>query len=330
MGVDWIELAVAADDEAVDTVAEVLRNVGHGVAIDQPFVQLSLDDPPQRDPTRRPVVKTYIPDDAAARETQHRIEQSLWHIGRLGTVEPLRVRRIVTEDWEQAWKPHFPVVHIGLRTVIVPAWRRYRARAGESVLRLDPGLAFGTGLHPTTRLCLTAIESLVAPGARVLDAGTGSGILAIAAARMGAARVFALDVDPIAVSAARQNVRLNSLSRVIRVYEGPADGLLASRAGPAVPARGRAAGPKARPASPIAGPFDLIVANLTAKVNVSLAPVLAPLLAPDGRLVASGILAERAGEVVGALVAAGLEVVERQHETDWVALVAQRGGAGAP
>src|SRR5205823_4052056 len=107
------------------------------------------------------------------------------------------------EDWANAWKSFFPVLHVGRRTVIVPAWRRHRRRGDEIAVRLDPGLAFGTGMHPTTRMCLIAVEELVEVGNRVLDVGTGSAILAIAAARLGASEVIGLDIDPVAVSTAR-------------------------------------------------------------------------------------------------------------------------------
>src|SRR5438093_3066935 len=246
---NWLEIAVSADEEAVESVAEVLRTFGRGVAIDQPFVQPRIDEPPQHDPSRRPVVKTYVPQDVAAEDARSRIEQALWHLSQLRTIEPPEVRVIAEEDWANAWKDYFPVLHLGRRTVVVPAWRRYRPRDGEVTLRLDPGMAFGTGMHPTTRLCLTAVEDLVQPRARVLDVGTGSGILSIAAARYGAAEVVGLDVDPVAVAAARSNVKLNHLSRIVHV---------------------RQVDPLAESAHP--GQFDLILANITARTNASLAP----------------------------------------------------------
>ena len=217
---DWLEIAVAADAEAVDAVAEVLRPWGRGVAIEEPFVQPRVDEDPEYDPGRRAVVKTYILDDDAAPEACRRIDEALWHLGQLRAIEPLGTRRIAEEDWANAWKPYFPVLRVGESTVVVPAWRRYRRQPNERIVRLDPGMAFGTGMHPTTRLCLMAVEQLVRPGCRVLDLGTGSGILGLAAARHGAEKVLALDLDPLAVEAARKNVRLNRLGRVMKVLEG--------------------------------------------------------------------------------------------------------------
>jgi ribosomal protein L11 methyltransferase len=316
--VDWLEIAVLAEDEAVDAVAEVLRAHGRGVAIDQPFLQPRLDEAPQRDPTRRPLVKTYIPEDAAAPAVQEEIARALWHLGQLRAVEPLAVRRIREEDWANAWKPFFPVVHVGQRTVIVPAWRRYRRRRpDELIVRLDPGLAFGTGTHPTTQLCLRWVERVVQPGMRVLDVGTGSGILAIAAARAGAAVVLGVDTDPMAVDAARANVRLNRLGRCVRIQEGSAEDVVS-------PARLSGRGPDGDPSG-----YDLVLANLTARVNAAIAPWLSALLRPGGNVVASGILADSADLVVDAFAAVGLHVTERGQEGDWVVLIAERsGGAG--
>jgi ribosomal protein L11 methyltransferase len=317
---DWIEVAVAADDEAVEAVSEVLRTHGYGVAIDEPFVQPRLDEAPLRDPSRRPVVKTYLPDDNAAEATIRQIEEALWHLGQLRAVEPLPPRKIAEEDWANAWKEFFPVLHVGRRTVVVPAWRRYRRRGDEIIVRLDPGLAFGTGMHPTTRMCLAAVEELAQPGARVLDVGTGSSILAIAAARLGTRSVVGLDIDPMAVSTARKNVALNRLSRVIKIREGSIG--LASD-GPSdwvgVPEH---LGRSPRYGVSQLGTFDLILANVTARVNAALAPSFVPLLAPDARLVVSGIIEDAVHLVDDAFDAAGLQVLDRVQDGDWLALTA--------
>jgi ribosomal protein L11 methyltransferase len=180
------------------------------------------------------------------------------------------------------------------------------------VLALDPGMAFGTGLHPTTRLCLAALESLAerevlagtaggglaAHPARVLDVGCGSGILSIAAARLGAGEVVAVDVDPIAVEATTANARRNRLARVVRAREGSA--------------------PSGE------GPFDVVLANLIASLLIGLAGGLLEDLRPGGTLVASGIFENREAEVVAAFRARGLEISNRWTEGDWVALEARR------
>jgi ribosomal protein L11 methyltransferase len=308
---DWLELAVEADEEAVEAVTELLRAHGHGVAIDQPFLQPRIDEAPMPDPARRPVVKTYVPDDPQAGVIQRAIEESLWHIGQMRTVGTLQVKRIAEEDWANSWKPYFPVLRIGQRTVIVPAWRRHRKTEDEITVRLDPGMAFGTGMHPTTRLCLLAVEQTVKPGDRVLDVGTGSGILSIAAARLGAKPVVGVDTDPIAVKSARENVALNHLSRTIRILEGSADAALDAPAG-----AGRGAS--------LAGSFDVVLANITARANAAIAPSHARALRPGGRLIASGILWDTVDLVEAAFTPAGLKIVDQQRDGDWVALTATR------
>jgi ribosomal protein L11 methyltransferase len=205
-------------------------------------------------------------------------------------------------DWAEAWKSHFPVLRVGRRLVIRPTWRRHRRQPGDVVLSLDPGMAFGTGLHPTTRLCLAALETLAdegrlaSGGGRVLDVGCGSGILAIAAGKLGARDLLGVDTDPIAVESTLANARLNGLTRRIRARQG------------SVPTGER--------------PFDLVLANLIASLLVQLAPDLRSELAPAGRILASGIFRDREGDVVGAFRAAGLEIGRRWAEEDWVALEA--------
>ncbi len=301
---DWIELAVAADPEAVEAVADRLRKVGQGVALDVPFTQASPYDDPVEDPTRPVIVKTYVRDDPDVPRIWQEVERDLWHIGRLRSVEPLPMRRIAEEDWATAWKEFFPIVAVGKSFVIVPAWKRYARNPDQIAIRLDPGMAFGTGTHPTTRLCLCAIESLVHRGTKVLDVGTGSGILAIAAALRGAERVIGLDIDPLAISAARANVRLNRLGRLVRVYS---------------------AGPDAPGAWRRCAPFDRVLANITSRENSRLAASFAGLMGRESRLIASGILTRDAEAVVAAFRVAGLEVCARQEEGDWTALVARQG-----
>ena len=206
----WLELSVDVDPEAVESISELLAQHGYngGVVIDQPIIP-GADGPEYTFDTSRPVtMRTYLPLDAQAEETRQRVEQALWHFGQMRAVGPLRVRPLEEEDWANAWKQHYTIQRIGQRTVIVPSWLEYEPLPGDLVLRLDPGMAFGTGLHPTTQLCVGFLEQHVQPGSQMLDLGCGSGILAIAAARLGA-QVLALDTDPIAVAATLKNVERN-------------------------------------------------------------------------------------------------------------------------
>ncbi|HEY8477477.1 MAG TPA: 50S ribosomal protein L11 methyltransferase [Chloroflexota bacterium] len=295
---EWLEISAAVAAEAADAVAEVFARWGEGVAV-EPKIRSTLDPETCTIDFDEPVlVRTYIPLTDGAEERRRRIEEGLWHLGQLGRIDPVVVRRIHPEDWANAWKEHFHVQRIGRRLVVVPSWRSYSPRPDEVRIDLDPGMAFGSGTHPTTVLCLLALERRVRPGCAVADIGTGSGILAIAAAKLGAARVVAVDIDPVAVEVAEENVRRNRVDRTVAVRHGDPEA--------------------ARPG----GPFDLVVANLTATIIAQTSPALAALLAPEGRLIASGIVFEREDDARRALGRAGLAVVERHVEGDWVLLEA--------
>jgi ribosomal protein L11 methyltransferase len=303
----WLELSVEADIEAVEAVSEILSRVAAGGTSVEPAFELVDEGLAAKvDPRRPATVRAYVPfrnpgngERAVAQATEalgHLQAFDLRPIGELTT-------RVVHEaDWADAWKAHFPVLRVGRRLVVKPTWRRHRAAPEDVVLALDPGMAFGTGLHPTTRLCLAAVERLADAGRianrRVLDVGCGSGILAIAAARLGAGMVVGLDADPIAVEATIANARRNRVSRRIQARLGTL------------------------PSS--AGPFDVVLANLIASLLVRLAPALHGELARGGTIVASGIFVDRAAEVRAAFDAAGLSVRDTTSEGDWVALEAVR------
>ncbi|HEX5506862.1 MAG TPA: 50S ribosomal protein L11 methyltransferase [Thermomicrobiales bacterium] len=306
MPTGWIELAVQADGEAVEAVAEIFARHGYqgGVAIQEPFVQEADGDNLAIAADRPFTVRTYIPDDAAARATIDALERALWHLGQMRYVGPLTAARREEEDWANAWKEHFYVHRVGRRIVIRPAWREYVSRPGDVVVELDPGMAFGTGLHPSTQLSLVALEARMRPGLRVLDVGSGSGILTIAAARLGAAEVAALDVDEVAVRATRENVARNALVTPVRVARGTVE---------ATPA--------------YAGRYDLVVANIIARIIIALAPALVGALVPGGRLLTAGIIVDRADEVRAALAAAGLTDIEQHQLDDWVLVEGARPGA---
>jgi ribosomal protein L11 methyltransferase len=306
----WLELSVAADHEAVEAVSEILSRVAPGGTSVEPAFELVDEGLAARVDVARPaIVRAHLPvrEVGALRAAVAAAGRDLGHLQAFGLrpIGDLAARLVHEADWADAWKRHFPVLRVGRRIVIRPTWRRHRRQPDDVVLALDPGMAFGTGLHPTTRLCLAAIERLAdrgvltgaGPGggpARVLDVGSGSGILAIAAAKLGAGQVRAVDVDPIAAEATASNARRNGLVRRIRAAEG------------SVPTG--------------EGPVDVVLANLIASLLVALAPALAGELRPGGLLVASGIFTDREGDVRAAFEAAGLRVTERSAEGDWVAL----------
>jgi len=327
----WLELSVDVEPEAVESISELLAQYGYngGVVVDQPIIP-GGDGPEYSFDTSRPVtVRTYLPLDEHAEETRQRIEQALWHFGQMRTVGPLSVRPLEEEDWANAWKQHYAIQRIGARTVIVPSWLEYQPQPGDIVLRLDPGMAFGTGLHPTTQLCIGFIEQYVKPGMRVLDLGCGSGILAIGAARLGAT-VLALDTDAIAVTATRENVDRNGVAGQVSEAEGSLgsgaalDHWLGWSSENREP-RTKNQEPPIQDRFSVLGSqflgFDLIVANIIARVLSALAADMAGALTADGMLIASGIITDREPEVAAAFIGAGLTPLERRQAGDWVALV---------
>jgi ribosomal protein L11 methyltransferase len=310
----WLELSVAADHEAVEAVSEILARAAPGGTSVEPAFELVEEGLAARvDLVRPAMVRAHLPilDPAAVANAVARAERDLGHLQAFGLrpIGDLSARVVHEEDWANAWKAHFPVLRVGRRIVIRPTWRRHRREPDDVILALDPGMAFGTGLHPTTRLCLAALESLADRGAlgcggqdggpaRVLDVGSGSGILSIAAAKLGAGEVLAVDVDPIAVAASAANSRRNRLGSVIRSREGSA------------------------PSGD--GPFDVVLANLIASLLITLADGLLEDLRPGGTLLASGIFANREGDVGAAFEARGLVIAQRWTEGDWVALEVRR------
>jgi len=300
----WLEIAVEADPEAVEAVSELFARYAYNgaVAIEEPFTQDADGDNFAIDAGRPVIVRAYLVADARAAATVRALERALWHLGQLRHVGALAVREWHEEEWANAWKEHFHVHRLGRHLVIRPSWRPYERQPGDIVIELDPGMAFGTGLHPSTQLTLVALEEEVQPGMRVLDLGTGSGILTIAALKLGAAHVVALDVDAVAVSAARANIARNGLDDRVTLGLGTL-GTEAARA---------------------LGEFDLIAANIIARVIADLAPEFARHLRPGGRLLASGIIVDRRDEVAGALTAAGLTLTSEDQAGDWVGLRARR------
>ena len=294
-------MAVEADPEAVEAVSEILGRVATGGTTVEPAFDLVDEGLGARiDPTRPAIVRAYVAAGSDQERAAARVAEALGHLQAFGLrqIGELRTRLVHEADWADAWKAYFPVMRVGRRLVIRPTWRDHHAAPDDVVLALDPGMAFGTGLHPTTRLCLAGLEPLADDGrlerTRVLDVGCGSGILAIAALKLGAAD----DTDPIAIDATLDNARRNGL-----------DGRLAARAG-SLPSG--------------EGPFDVVLANLVAGVLIPLAPSLRDELRPEGTLLASGILVDRESEVTTAFAGAGLVVAERTGEGDWVALELRR------
>lgn len=200
-------------------------------------------------------------------------------------------------DWENEWKKYYFPVHIGENLVIVPAWQEYDARPNEVTVRMDPGLAFGTGTHETTRLCAAALEEYLRPGMSVLDVGCGSGILSIAAKKMGAGYTFGCDIDPVAVRVAGENADVNGVDCEYGVSD-----LLGS----------------------VTGEYDIMCANIVADILIRMAPDAARCMKEGGIIIASGIIADRCGEVADAMCENGFELIKTESENDWRALILKK------
>lgn len=309
----WTEIAVHTTHEAQEAVANLLHEAGAGgVVIEDPLVLSREGDPtygeivaldPAAYPAEGVVVKAYLPPSPHLPETVKAIEAAVRGLAQYGLDPgPARVTlaEVDEEDWSAAWKKYYKPIRVTERLTIRPVWEPYTpAHPDERVIVLDPGMAFGTGTHPTTVLCLRALEKAVRPGDAVIDVGCGSGVLAIAAAKLGADKVLALDLDPVAVKAARQNVALNKLGDRVTVRE---NNLLDG----------------------VTDAADVIVANILAEVIVRLAGDAVAHLKPGGTFIASGIIRSKAPAVLEAIQSSGLSIVETVSEDDWLAVVAKK------
>ncbi len=290
-GQSWIEVSVGTNGEGAEAVSELFNRYGTGGAV----VSTNFDS----DDRGVVTVKTYLPVGEGGVKARKRLEEGLWHLSQLYPLPDPIFQVLAYEDWAIAWQKHFPLLHIGRRWVIRPPWLEYHPRPGELVIELEPGMAFGTGLHPTTRMCLLTIEELARPGMRVLDLGTGSGILAIAAARLGARSVLALDTDPTAVRVAQANVVTNKVADRVRVEHGSLRGLKADN-------------------------WHLILVNILARTIIALLEEgLAKYLAPEGKLVAAGIVEEQGEKVERAFASQGLTINDCRREGVWVTLIGE-------
>ena len=298
---DWLEIAVEVAGIDAETVADALRqHCPGGVAI-EPTVR-PRDDGYVVDGDEPALVKGYLPPG----EDSVRVRRSLRLALRFAPLERpprwRRARRLPEERWRDSWKRYFRPRRIGRRLLVSPSWATYRTRTGDTVIEIDPGMAFGTGQHPTTAMCLRALEERLRRGDEVLDVGTGSGILAVAAAKLGARRVLALDIDPQAVKAARDNAVANGVGDVVEVREGTLPDSVAGER------------------------FDLIMANISGLTLERLAASLAGALRDGGALIVSGFLEDAVAGLGSVFAEAGLRVDGVEADGVWRAMVAGKSG----
>ena len=301
----WIELKIAVPFEFVEPVAELFRRYGKGgVAIEHAggWDPDAGEGPP---PRQSAVIRTYMPKTPAYHSNREMVHIGLQLVGKITDLPELEERDIAEREWEEAWKAHFTPLRVGKRIAIRAPWHREEddppgGDGDDVVIVIDPGLAFGTGHHPTTHRTLESMERLLRPGQRVLDVGAGSGILSVGAAKLGAEKVIGVEIDKVALKAGRTNLRANGVSGVARIYAG-------TLPSPQVPE----------------GWADLVLANVNSVALANLAPELRRGLKQGGWLVGAGILQERLASVEDAFAQAGLDVQERLYDDDWVALIAR-------
>lgn len=319
---NWTEVTIFTATPGIDTVTDALDTLGiEGYVLEDAadFAAFLTDTEiywdyvdealMQEKANAETKIKIYVSDDADGQAQLAALRAKLEEIkkadaqgafGRL-IAETATVRQ---EDWEWGWKQYFKPFPVGERFVIKPSWEQCEPAEGRMILEIDPASSFGTGSHETTQLCMTALEKAVRQGARVLDMGTGSGILAIAAAMLGADSPVVVDIDENCLRCAAENAEKNGV-HLQKALCGDAVQNAALRA-------------------EIGGDYTIIVANIVADVLIGMADMFLEKLAPGGTLICSGILSGRADEVQAALSAAGFTVTDRAQRADWVCLTAAK------
>lgn len=308
--INWQEVSIKTDKSAIDEVSDILMDCGAGgVAIEDPEMITEKIKENSWDAYEFPeellnrdfvLVKAYFPKDAKPDNELAELRRRL-HIFNTeimpGSVREINFCEVQEEDWANSWKAYYKPVKAGSRVVIKPTWEEYEPCEGELIVELDPGMAFGTGTHPTTVMCIKSLEKLITGDETVFDIGTGSGILAITAAKLGAAQVTAVDIDEVAVRSATANVALNNVDDRVNVFAG---NLLDN----------------------VKGQADLVVANIVADIIKLVCPDAAKAVKRGGTFLASGIIAPRGQDVIEAVEQAGFVIKETIQEGDWLCLLA--------
>ena len=295
----WIELTVDVPPEYAEPMSEIFHRYGHGgVAIEQEagYNPDEGESPPVPDFV---TVKTYLPVDNTTERRRNQIDIGVRLVAHLATISPLKEKYVEEEDWQNAWKEHFHPLRIGRHLVICPTWRTVETTESDILIHLDPGMAFGTGHHPTTRTCMEILERDTKPGDRILDVGCGSGILSVVAVKVGATSALGLEIDPVATRAGEENVRINGIEDKVQIVQGTLPSPLAE-----------------------ARSFDIVAANISAKVVTDLAQHLIDSVAIGGKLIVGGIIEPHVEDVTKALNAVGASIDETFIDGDWVTLLA--------
>lgn len=304
--VRWIEVKIKCDGELAEALAEVLgRFVSNGVVVESETIFNPRSQ--ENEPTGGMIVSGYLPVDEDLEEKRRKLEEAFWHLSQITPLPPAQYRPIYDEDWMAAWKVHYQPIKIGKNLLIMPAWLEAEEGEARWVIRINPAMAFGTGTHPTTQLCLRLMERHLVPGRAVIDVGCGSGILTIAALKMGATHVLAVDVDGQAVASTLENASLNNITQgVLETGKSSVEEILTGRF--------------------TLQEAPLVLVNILAPIIIRLfGQGLADLVSDGGRLLLSGILEEQEPEVCQTAEGAGFRLIDRLTDGDWVALAMEKG-----
>jgi ribosomal protein L11 methyltransferase len=302
---NWLEVSLTVNGELAEAVADVLARFAYsGVMMEQGVKY--MDDEDAGTPTGPITVRAYLEMNNQIEETRQKLEEALYYLGRIQPLPAASYKEILDQNWMEAWKQHYKPILVGERLVILPAWMD-SPDPTRIPIKIDPGMAFGTGTHPTTQLCLDLMEKMFVPRppSPVIDVGCGSGILSIAAIKLGAKSALGVDIDAGSIVNARENANSNQVGKELILEVGSVqeilDGRFAFRRAP------------------------LVLANILAPVIVRLFDAgLAELIEENGAIILSGILQEQAQSVMDAAQAKGLKMNERKQMGDWVALTMSR------
>lgn len=299
----WLEVSLVVNGELAEAVADGLgRFVSNGVVVESGVTYTDAED--EGTPFGPVRVFGYLPVDEALEQNRQRLEEAFWHLGQIQALPALNYKIINDEDWMAAWKQHYHPILIGQRLLVLPVWLENPA-PDRAVVKIDPGMAFGTGTHPTTQLCLELLERYIQPGGPVIDVGCGSGILSIAALKLGASQALAVDIDRQAIRSTRENATNNAIAQGLESGLGSVPDILQG--------------------SFTLRQAPLVLANILAPVIIRLLDGgLAELIQPGGVIILSGILDRQVEDVLASARGHGLVEIERGQILDWVALALRK------